>query len=105
MLNIIYKQDFSDFDFMPEANKNFSLLTSSQVKKVENYLNEVHPLGVSADDLDRYFSGWKDALAQDALGYDDWDALVRHNLGISEVDEPLEIISDEELDHLFRRKR
>lgn len=104
MLNIIYKQDLSDFDFMTEANKNFSLLTDSQVEKVENYLNEVHPLGVNADDLDRYFTGWKDDLAQDALGYDDWDALVRHNLGIGEVDEPLEIATDEELDHLFGRK-
>lgn len=97
---MIIKQEISlkDFDFWGGACGRITDLTDEQIEQLDGMLEELYPEGLSETQLNDIL--WFDYdIVAEWLDFADWEDLVRHNSG--EIIDDL--ITDEELDHLFGR--
>ena len=65
-----------DFDFYDYARQVAVNLSDAELDAIEMQLEETHPDGMNATDINDLFSFGEDTVAQ-MLGYDDWEHLWR----------------------------
>lgn len=81
-MKIYEEKSLSDFQFWSGA-KRAEILTNEQFDTVENILNDMYPDGVEDTFINDLFWFEPETVAN-WLGFDDWEALERHNNGEEE---------------------
>lgn len=77
-MTIFSECSLSDFEPWDGAVDCYYFLTDEQLEQLENALEETHPFGMSAADLNNLFWYEQDRVAE-YLGFEDWEALERFN--------------------------
>lgn len=74
-MKIYMEQKLRDFEFWAGARDTIKYLTPEELDKVEEYLDEISPEGMSETEVNDFVWFDCDTIAE-LLGYDDFDAMM-----------------------------
>lgn len=81
-MRIYEEKSLSEFEFW-SGGKRAEILTDEQFNTIEKVLTDIYPDGIENSQINDLFWFEPDTIAK-WLGFDDWEALERHNNGEEE---------------------
>lgn len=77
-LRICREMPLAEFDFWPEARERADYLTSDELNRIEQILEQLYPEGLSADELNVLF--WlEDTTIAEWLGFDSFAQIMERD--------------------------
>lgn len=88
-MKITTETSLKDFEFWSGAKETVEYLTEDEMSRIEEYLEENYPEGITETEVNDFFWFEDDKIAQ-ILGYDDFEELMRSRKEEIECDEECE---------------